>query len=159
MAIGDKNVVNEVFWTNWAGEQLFNAFDLIAKSADNLQTYIKWVFGLFTTGGFVFIFFKPETIDPCVLVIWGIGFAFLLAATILSTEASMPVKVKFDPNLSVSVERAHEKAVGLSSQYLRFASITAMLGVAAIAAGVLVQFSQPRPVKDPDWKIDLKVQN
>jgi hypothetical protein len=153
MPIDSKNVVNEVFWTNFAGEQIYDSFNARIKAVDKLQTFINWVFGLFTTSGLVFVFFGKGDIQHCALSCWGIGFALLLLGAFFALESGFPIKKKMDPNLAASVSKAFSSAIRSSGWYFRIAAYAVMTGVFMIAIGFIVQFWAGKPSAEGKWQI------
>jgi|GEM_PF-3754836 hypothetical protein len=155
MSIDSKNVVNEVFWANFAGEKIYNSFDLRIKAVDKLQNFVTWVFGLFSTSGFIVVFFTQGDIQHGALVCWGIGLALILVGSFFSQEAGFPIKEHMDPNLTSTVRKAFNDAMARSDVFFRLAVYTVMSGTFMIAFGIIVQFweGKPTPPLPGKWQI------
>lgn len=144
MAINDKNVVNELFWVNYAAEKIYDSFATRAKAVENLQLFVKWIFSLFTAGGFVLVFFGKGEFNCTTLVLFGIGFVLLIFSYFFSTESGYPVTKKVQPNEAAAIQKAYSEALQVSDGLFRKANNTCILGVFLMGIGTLIQFSQTK---------------
>src|SRR5579871_3973724 len=97
MAIGDKNEISDTFWKNLVAEKVYDAFNVRAKAVDSLQTFVKWIFGLFSSGSFLLIFFGKNNLSQATLIIWAVGIGLLLVGACLSMESGFPKLKDTDP--------------------------------------------------------------
>jgi len=149
MALNDTNVVNELFWTNYAAEKIYTTFTARAKAVENLQAFIKWTLTLFASGGLVLTFFSQAQLTGYALFFWGVGFACFVFGYYYSTYAGFPITKEMDPNDAASIAGAYGGAVKKSDNNFLLAQQWTIVGVFFIALGILVQFGTGGCKKDP----------
>jgi hypothetical protein len=142
MAITDTVVANELFWTNLGAENAYNTFATRTKAVGKLQAFVVFIFGFFSTGGFLCFFFKREDFNSCSMVWLGIGFGLLIAGYFLSVESDMPSVHKVDLNEVASIQKEFSDAVRTSNDWFRAAGIVVGFGTLCIAIGLLYQFAK-----------------
>src|ERR1700733_911003 len=140
MAIGDKNKVSDDFWMNLVAEKIYDAFNARAKAVDSIQTFVKWVFGLFSSGSFLLIFFGRDNLSQCTLIVWAVGIALLLPGASLSMESGFPKLKGTDPEDAESIEAGYAGAVESSNRLFRVSFYLIMGGIFALSLGIILEF-------------------
>lgn len=147
MAIGDNNSISPQFWKNLVTEKVYDAFTIRAKAVESLQTFVKWFFGLFSSGSFLLIFFGKDSLDTSTLVIWGAGVGLLLFGSLRAAESGFPNVSDVDVTDSASIETGYSKAVRKSNKQFRTAYWFITIGVFMVALGILLEFASGQPPK------------
>jgi hypothetical protein len=111
MPVGDQNKINDAFWENLVAEKVYDSFTTRAKAVESLQTFVKWFFGLFSSGSFLLIFFGRDILDKGTLFVWALGIALLLVGAYLAAESGFPNQEDVDVEDVESIKKGYSGAV------------------------------------------------
>lgn len=129
------------------------------KAVDSLQTFIKWVFGLFSSGSFLLIFFGKDNLSQWTLIVWAVGIGLLLIGACLGMESGFPKMKDADVSDEKSIEAGYSSAVRSSDRLFRFAFYLVMAGIFALALGIILEFgSAKRQVTPPRLQLNAYVE-
>lgn len=141
MAIADRNITKDDFWLNIAAEIIYSSYEKHTKAVEGLQSLIKWVFGLFTTGS-ALLFFFPQANDfgSQSLTLFGLAFGVLTIGYFFATKSGFPLPVVFNSQEVESIKKSHNDMITAASKIFFRAVVMTFIGFLLLAMGILVQF-------------------
>lgn len=144
---------NSDFWLDYVEKSITESRESRDKAAERLDTFLKWVWGIYTSVfALASIFdYLSNSIIQLILVVQPI--IIIIIARFYCTLVSMPGSASADPAVVEEIKKAHKQIVQRKIRKLNHALIAAIISIVSLCVA-LIGYN----ISDPSRDIKAEIQ-
>jgi hypothetical protein len=132
-----KPKIDDQYWFELSDQLVRNTQQGPAEAAEKLQTFVQWLWGIYTGGAAIGLTLSPQSFSRVQLTLIALGSLALVVVYWFAVYVQLPVAVEFDPRSPTEIREAYKFGVSVKNRRLQWTILASALAAVLMTLGLV----------------------